>query len=245
MKQLAKYADKQFNSLFESLSLYELTSDPETLHRIRVELKKIKSLFRLINYCTKNFHASEEYLPLKKIFTEAGMIREVDVAKELFAEYKIKMIHYEKKIYDQVKLVSVFRKNISSYKEAVIKKQNEIKKYFDGINSNCFGKYILSRKLKLQKQFYPEPAVEKLHKSRKIIKEIIYLSGISRWRKKNLIPHYDKAQELIGSWHDKIFLLNLLKELNIDFHKKDIKMLESKCQNDLNILKKMIPDSFK
>ncbi|MBK8551588.1 MAG: CHAD domain-containing protein [Ignavibacteria bacterium] len=239
MKQLKKYADNQYRALTELLSVYELTMDQEVLHRIRVELKKIKAIFHLISYCTGKFNVSKEYSSLKIIFRKAGRIREIDVANKLYQDYHIKNIKGSK-TEDQDKLISEFRQNIPVYKKTVTGSHKKLEKYFERVNSDCYKKYLNIKKEELQKQIYPLMIESKLHKSRKIIKEIYYLSGISRWRKNNLDPFYNEVQDIIGKWHDKQMLMSLIHKHDADSSGNVVKKLNLKSRSDLKTIEKLI-----
>lgn len=243
MKQLKKYSDNQFRILTELLSVYELTMEREVLHRIRVQLKKIKAIFHLISYCTGSFNVSKEYSSLKKIFREAGRIREIDVSNKLYQDYHIKNIK-ENKTEDQHILISEFRQDIPGYKKTVNGSHKKVEKHFERVNSICYKKYLNIKKEELQKQIYPLLIESELHKSRKIIKEIYYLSGISRWRKNNIDPFYNEVQDVIGKWHDKKVLLDRISENKLDPTGNISKKLNLKSRNDLRVIEKLIKDFY-
>lgn len=244
MEEIKKYANKQFLTLFEQLSLYEIKNDEEILHKVRVSLKKIKAVFRLISFCSNGFYLQKEYIQLKKIFREAGKIREFDEACKLLNEYNVSNIQAVWDTKERVRLISEFILNIPGYKE-IISLQSEIpENHFENISSNCLSKFISAKKEELQNNIYPLLIESKLHKSRKIIKDIIYLSSISRLRKKNLNPLYDEIQELIGKWHDKIILLDWIKEKNMDPGGIIAKKLNYKTRSDLKAIGKLIMDLY-
>jgi CHAD domain-containing protein len=245
LKQLRKFGDNRFKSLADLLEKYETNPDKDILHRVRLELKKIRALYNLIDYCSKNFNAAEKFIPLKKIFNDAGKIRDIDIANKLFLEYHIKFIHHETDIVMQAKLISNFRKNIPHYKKSIAKNQKSSEKYFEKMNADCFKKYIDIQNDKLQKQIYPKLNESGLHKVRKKIKEIIYLSSISIRNSKDMISFYDNIQDVIGIWHDKKVLLELLKKQVFDSQKNVIEKLELQCATDLKILEEMISNFYK
>lgn len=237
MKQLNKYASVRFGKMLNLLDRYDKTPTEEILHNVRVELKKIKALFNLINFCSKKFNVSKEYLSLREIFREAGKIREIEVMNKLFLEYQIKHISEEIKTVKHNLLISNFRKNISRYKKMIAAIKSNIAKHLEKVNSDCFKKYSETRISKLNKQIFPVLIESGLHNVRKIIKEIIYIESIRRWNKKNADPFYEEIQSLIGSWHDKQMLIKFLEEQYPDTQRKSIDTLKSKCRTDMkNIL---------
>ncbi len=244
MRELKKYTDKQFITLLEQLSLYELNADEEVLHRIRVALKKIKTIFHIISFCSKNFDAHKEFSPLKKIFKDAGNIREIDVTEKLLKEYNIKSNFESTNAGKREKLTSVFRKNIPVYKKFIFDVNIIAGKHFVRVSTGCFREFINLRKSELQGNVYPLLVESNLHKSRKIIKDIIYLSALSRWRKKNLNPLYDEMQEVIGKWHDKIMLMCIIKENNYDPSGKVRRKLNLKTVSDLKNIESMVKNIY-
>lgn len=240
MKLIKKYASDRFDKLINLLDRYDKTPTEEILHNIRVELKKIKALFHLINFCSKKFNVSKEYRSLREIFREAGKIREMEVLNKLFLEYQIKPVNEEIKSGKQNLLVSNFRKNISRYKRMTAAIPNSIDKHSEKVNSSCLKKYSEVKKEKLNKQIFPILIIAELHNIRKIIKEIIYITGISRWSRKKLDPFYEDIQNLIGSLHDKQMLLKLLEEQFPGSHGESIIRLKSKCKTDIKNIILMI-----
>ncbi len=232
-------------TLFEQLSLYEISNDEEILHKVRVSLKKIKAVFRLISFCSKNFNVQKEFALLKKIFREAGEIREFDEAFKLLKEYNLRNVKvvWDTKARDN--LMSEFILNIPGYKK-IISMQSAIPgNHSENISSGCLTKYINSKKEELQNNIYPLLIEHKLHKSRKLIKDIIYLSSITRIRNKNLNPLYNDIQEAIGKWHDKIILMNWIREKKMDPAGIITRKLNLKTSGDLNIIEKLINDLYR
>lgn len=245
MKQIKKYASVRFVKLLNLLDRYDKTPTEEILHNIRVELKKIKSLFHLINFCSKKFNVSKEYSSLREIFREAGKIREMEVLNKLFLEYHMESVNEEIKSGNHNLLVSNFRKNISKYKRMTATILNNIEKNLEKINSDCFKKYSEIKKEKLNKQIFPILIEAELHNMRKVIKEIIYIAGISSWSKKKLDPIYENIQNVIGSLHDKQMLLKLLEEQLPGSYEENINMLKSKCKTDMKNIILMISKFYK
>lgn len=240
MKQLIKYITNRFNLILSNLEKYNSIPEQEMLHIIRVELKKIKAIFNLINFCYQNFNASKEFKPLKEIFRTAGAIREVYLTKKLFLEYKIKFESEAVNDKTENELISGFIKNIPRYKKIVLKSFKNLEMHSGKVDSACLRIYLNLKKSELQKQIYPEINESNLHEERKIIKEIIYLTGISDRGRKNINPLYDEIQNTIGKWHDKHVLIKFLEEHFTDLHNNDIERMKSKCLVDVKNIKLMI-----
>ncbi|MDQ3021977.1 MAG: CHAD domain-containing protein [Bacteroidota bacterium] len=231
--------------MLDKLEEYESIPEQETLHNIRVELKKIKTIFHLINFCSKNFNASKEYKPLNKIFREAGKIRKVYLTEKLFLEHRIKFVKEATNINIENKLIYEFRQNISRYKNNIGKNYKSLEKNFYKVDINCYRKYLDIKKHKADITIYADTDESELHEARKIIKEIIYLSNISPSAKKNINPLYDEIQNVIGRWHDKQMLMKWLDKHYSASHDRDVEKLKSKCMIDLKEIKLMILKLYK
>ena len=73
------------------------------------------------------------------------------------------------------------------------------------------SKYLQRKKQELKPQLHPRPKMIIIHKVRKAVKEIIYLSKIQDTLKGKEAKFYDKVQDTIGQFHDKQVLLSLIK----------------------------------
>src|SRR5450432_3680523 len=76
-----KYFDKRWESLYKHFGLFFISQNPEELHRMRVEIKKINALLFFVQAGEKN--------SLKKIFKHDGLIRNTQVNLQLITNYKI------------------------------------------------------------------------------------------------------------------------------------------------------------
>ena len=239
MKLLIKYADKRFKSLHVHLDKYKQCVGIEDLHQIRVELKKIKTLFDLI---THDFKKSE-YKPLKNIFKNAGRIRETDVLHQLFRKYKLQQ--FEKSIkreaLERKSAIAAFRQKAKYYKKAVNHIQQRSKKYLIEINRGNLNKYVFKVEQKINKKLFSKYRLDELHKIRKQIKKIIYLSQVTDSKdisKKNKL--YDNLQNIIGQWHDKNVLIRLLQKNKGHSHKTVLGNLKLECNRDIKSIKSLI-----
>ena len=61
----------------------------DELHRFRVEIKKMKSLISLFSAASNNSALLKKIKPLKKIFKQAGVIRDAFIHLELVKQYHL------------------------------------------------------------------------------------------------------------------------------------------------------------
>jgi CHAD domain-containing protein len=226
------------------LEHYEQRTNPEILHRIRVELKKIKVLFHLVAFCSGNFNAKRAYKPLRKIFRKAGRIRKFDVVSRLLHEYKIDDVKQGilSEIQKKRKYITSFKNNIPDFQRIVRGYEKKIKKYFEQVHAECLKKYLLNKEYEVQKELFPRSHLRELHESRKLIKEIIYLSPLNKDASLDT-QYYYSIQDFIGSWHDKQTLMQLLRKKGCHLHLQIIKKLKAESKNDIKKLKLFIAET--
>lgn len=80
------YAQHQrlIKSLFGSARKF---CDVESIHNLRVEIKRLRALFNLIEWINPSFQARSELKELRKLFKAAGVIRDNHVQQELTAAW--------------------------------------------------------------------------------------------------------------------------------------------------------------
>lgn len=244
LKALQKYGHARFKHLQQQLKHYAQRTDPEILHRIRVELKKIKVLFHLVAFCPGNFNSKREYKPLRKIFRKAGHIRKVDVVSRLQHEYKTDDMKQDvlSETRKKRKYISSFKNNIPDFQRIIRKYDKKMKKYFKRTDAGCFKKYLLSKENEVEKKFSPRLRLRELHESRKLIKEIIYLSPLSKDVPVD-VKYYHSLQDIIGSWHDKQMFMQLVRKKRNRFHLQSIKKLKAESDKDIKKLKLFVTES--
>jgi len=241
MKRFTHYAKKRFNALSEQLVKYGESPEPEFLHKIRLEVKKIKAILNVTEFCVNGFNAHRHYLPSRSIFRKAGEIRQTDVLEELFRKYKINPRIVEKKAnLDSRKLISSFQKGSPAFISS-LEKQRNLSDSFKKVKHSCFRNYLNRKKLELQRQLYPQLNQRELHKTRKTIKEILYLSPITKKSNKKPDPYYDKLQVMIGEWHDKQIVVAML---NVNKNSSELRQLKAECHRDIKNIKKLIHEFY-
>ena len=236
MEKLLGYSRSRFKSLTKLLEKSKEGLNPQSIHRIRLELKKIKSVYCLLDFCVRRFNYSREYKPLRKMFRKAGDIRDYDVLHQLYVRYKIR--NYSKNISEKTnkknKRMAAFSQNAEGYIMDAEKQERRIKKYFKEFSSRDLEDYFLRIENKLSAKLFPQFREDDLHGLRKHCKEIIYLSEAGKDKKQLVrIKLYDKLQDIIGQWHDKRVLIDSLLKSKDDSYKKVIIKLKTDCINDI------------
>ncbi len=214
MSTLKKYTNKRFSHLKKLLTKYALDQDPETLHGIRVEIKKLKVILQLVNEYVKGFHSHRHFVPLRNIFRQAGQIREPQIFYELLLRYEIASVK-DSQIpgsANQAILSGKFQSEIPGYIRILKMRKEKLEKYLDKINPTQIRKYLKRKTKKLSDLLQHNLSGIALHKARKAVKEILYLGPITKNPNSSLNPFLDQIQELIGQWHDQQLLLEVLRK---------------------------------
>ncbi|MDG1276071.1 MAG: CHAD domain-containing protein [Algoriphagus sp.] len=199
------------DSLEQNLSAFITDQNPESLHRIRIDLKKIKALFSFAEYMNKEKYDAAK---LKPLFGEAGEIREMHLNIQLLSSAPqppkrlITQLKKEKNI-----LTQEFIENGSGYIKLV-------KDFKGGI---CFPE-IRWRKKRIIKYFKKEQKKtneilqnidrEGLHEYRKKIKKLVYVYNALPKKIQNKIDlneaEITKLQKRLGDWHDTYSAIHFL-----------------------------------
>jgi CHAD domain-containing protein len=240
MKEFVRYGDLHFKKLKKYLIEYKNLPQQETLHEVRVELKKLKVLFYLIEYCDESFNAKKEYKSLNKIFKKAGKIREIDVMESLIIKYNIKNIKGIASIKEKGKLINEFIERIPRFKDTALKKENDLKKYLAKVDEKCYLKYSKQKEKALKNELFPKINLKKLHVVRKKIKEIVYLKDLND-KENGKLKNLSKMENTIGSWHDKQMVLALLNKDNIKLHNLLVNKIKTEADKDIRVIKAILP----
>jgi len=236
---ITSYTKRRLKNLKRLLHSYPSLESPEILHQIRIEIKKIKAVLRLLNYNRKSFRNHNAYLPFRAIFRACGEIREPFVIQGLIN--KIKGINTPT-IVDQ-NLTSNFNNHLSTYIRKIKKSEKIILLKTEKIKSSTYKDFLKKNKMELENLLYPTFLQRDLHKIRKLIKEIYYLSSI-RSKRKDIKSFYVTSADLIGNWHDKKIVIQILRK-SVPLETELIQKLKTESRSDIHALKKLVQNFYK
>lgn len=242
MKQLISYGRKRFKTLTRSLQSYGHLQDPEVLHEIRVEVKKIKVLLNLVNASEKKFKGHQQFIPFRTIFRRAGEIRQPEVVYKLLLRYQIGGVKDGQipKSGKSDKLILAFQRETSGFIETVKSQKKRIGRYVEKISKTDARKYLKKKRREVERLLFPSFRNENLHMARKITKEVIYLCWLDR--KLNQDTFYKDIEDIIGVWHDKQVLLPILRKAKA---MDEVTRLKESSKIDLRNLKKRVREYYK
>ncbi|MHA4847853.1 CHAD domain-containing protein [Flavitalea antarctica] len=236
MRPFEKFVYQQFRSLISHLEKWNISNEPETLHRIRVDIKKIKATFPVIDENKKDFKSNKRFRPLRQIFRSAGAIRDADVLIGLLEQYQIEA-NYDELIPGDIKeSIAAFNSALPVYIANVKRLWNKLKNDLKRVDRGELKRYVRRKKKEIELKLNPQPQMSSLHKTRKAIKEIIYLSEADDILKEKEKKFYDQMQDVLGELHDKEVLLELLRVKNNKTIVSQYKAIESACESDKKVI---------
>jgi len=204
------YTRSRFKRLKSLLKALQTSDDRETLHQVRIELKKIRALLRLVHFRNKKFRDHDVFKPLKQLHRRCGEIRDPQVIEMLIEEAgepgRDLVKEHQSRLAD-------FRNDIPAYLEAIRVHESDILKHVRRLKKKTYTKYLKERHRKLKKLVHPKIQKKELHETRKLVKEILFLTLIFK-KKKNINPFFQQSAELIGDWHDKAMVIQNLHKNN-------------------------------
>lgn len=243
MKTLTKYLRKRKATIDFILRKPSENYQPNTFHKLRVEIKKLNSIFDLINCCASNFRRKATYKPYKIIFRKAGKVRDLQIEDEMLKNY------FEKKyIKDYRKILKTLRlkaeKDFFSLLNKKImrklnKKHQSIIPHLREIDNKKIAIYLEKKENQIKELLYREiNQTEQIHQLRKELKVLNYNKAITSKEKHST---QDVLPELLGKWHDcQVMIKHLKKTLNrrkLDKNEEDqLKIIQSKIINKRNTL---------
>jgi len=231
MRRFEKFAWQHFNSLNEHLEAYGDKKESEALHKIRVDIKKIKSILVFANDQVKGFRAHKNYIPFRNIFRRAGEIREPEVVSRLLLAHNITGVHDQSIDGNSSDLVERFCEDIPAFIYAVNKQWTKLKSVFSKLKAKDLENFLRKTRKDIKSKLYPKPDMDLIHSVRKSIKAFIYLSEADHQDKKKLMRFYKKEVEAIGELHNRQVLLNLITKQNGRADRTAIKKIHQECSD--------------
>ena len=232
MQALKKFAKTRYSHTQGFLEDYHNFQLIESLHVIRVEIKKIKAVLGVIHFSNKKFDNHKQFVPLRNIFRKAGAIREPELLLKILMRFEIhgpEPVELSK----GPALIAEFKTDIPFFLEVLNKSSKKVLPAADQVSKRVFEKF-LSRKVKtIRSMLYPSNSRKEIHTIRKAIKNLLYLSAVNNFLKKRERTFFTYMETAIGNLHDKQVLLAMLKKKKIKADEFLIKSIKSECAKDL------------
>jgi CHAD domain-containing protein len=229
-----KYFHKRREAIQTQLSDFHKYRDPESIHHLRVEIKKIFALLALLKFCSGRQRFMRQKEAIQKLFKEAGNIRDAQVNLALVSAQGSRNRSYEDQ---QRSFIKASEKEFCSFIPFHLRNAGRsfafISSRLSDIRQEClFGFY--EREIKKTRMALADPGNAKgLHKCRKRLKNMIYIQDLlNKPQKKKLgirFSYLHRLEEAISKWHDAAVTIEVLK--NTPFQKNQLlSTLQTQCE---------------
>lgn len=217
MNLLQQYADKQVHTATQLLNNYITDSNQETLHQLRVTLKKLKAVLQYLRSVhTSKTKKSKQSLQL--LFHAAGAVRELQLRKQWLQVNKYEtLIAAAQLTHQQQDEENLFIERSEDWHAILKKLKAKLHRLTADADHEQLLKYILPLKEEIE-QFSFSGTTTDWHAFRKQVKQLLYAQHwITDTEKLKLLPvkeskRLDVVQQQIGNWHDLVDLFNWLQE---------------------------------
>lgn len=242
---ITDYFTKQLNGIEFILSKPHHQISEEDIHKLRVAIKRIKSLAELIHFCIPAFKRKKFVARYNKIFSSAGKVRELQL--EISMLKKLQLSGTLKNYYRWLKKELKKKKRFFfSFANAAMvarlqKKSQIMLPFFDVVFYHELNSFFEEKSNETRRLMETNPLKKKeVHKLRKILKEFYYSLSIFG-AKNDQIKKIDNIQELLGEWHNNVVLQGYLQKAVHSGHldhkeKKIIALVKDKISTQTRVL---------
>lgn len=215
-KEEKKYINKKWKGLKARIQTFLTTSDQQELHRFRVQVKKLKALIQLLQSDKKNDQLLQDFKPVKRIFRQAGNIRNAYVNLQLSEQYQLHSPAFtarQQQIMEQgsIEFKTKSFKHIKKLKRTHKRINRDVHRLDDKAIQQFYKDNLTEIEAFLQNIVFDE----QLHDCRKKIKLLLYnqkLAGSTLPKALRLNADYlNQLQDSIGRWHDNALAIDLFK----------------------------------
>jgi CHAD domain-containing protein len=201
----------------KSLKVFRKKQDKEALHKLRVEVKKMKAALLLQSGSFSDEKLPPEFEETRKVFKAAGKIREADINVKLLEEHHITDKKIKKKLQEIVKKKGKeFHEKVDAHLEKVHKHISFFLRRFYDLPDRKIERLFSKELHGLAEASQVRLGPVQLHDCRKKLKNLLYVHASllpSTVKKMKINTFYlKKLEETIGEWHDVIIIVDLLKE---------------------------------
>jgi CHAD domain-containing protein len=235
-KTLQKYFRESAATVDKSLKAFKKKRDMEALHKLRVEVKKMKAVLLLQSGSFDDGKLPVEFGEIKKVFKAAGKIREAGINIELLETHRVADKKIKKELKEIVKKKGAdFRENVSAYLRKLHKTVPMFLRKFSNLPEGKIIRLFSNALRSLAASSQVRMGSVQLHDCRKQLKNLLYIhSSLSPAMIKKMkvnIFYLKKLEEMIGEWHDVIIVIDLLKEQGYSEKEMPGKLLAEKVRS--------------
>ncbi|HYK76352.1 MAG TPA: CHAD domain-containing protein [Daejeonella sp.] len=223
MKQKAskKHLNRIWKKTLYHLDRITILRNQEDIHQFRVNIKKIRAILTLFSQTPKNKDLLSYLKPVKKIFKQAGKIREADIHLQMAKEHHFKLPRFTR---EQQELMYTelhdFCMNKKRFKKVLKRSKKAIDKNLFSTPTKDMIKFYQSQLNQITLILAKRQFNKKMHDCRKQIKNLLYSYKVAEEPIAKKIrlnqPYLDQLQEKLGQWHDAVLSLQLFSGLRLN-----------------------------
>lgn len=216
------------------LRKFEKYQKPENIHQLRVNIKKLRSIFSFLRKTGSNVHFPKKIC--RKLFQNAGNLRQMHLNQELIEQYPELSSLAE---YVEIKdLEAEFIRKMPKYNQSIVQVMGFLRLKFKLPKKKKIKKYFLKELLKAYGHLEQSSNDRALHHFRMQIKKLMHIYEFLPLNIQKVLPlnvvYIDELQNQIGIWHDLSAVIEYFENIeNLPSEFEIIKVKEQKAKADL------------
>ncbi|HET6252665.1 MAG TPA: CHAD domain-containing protein [Puia sp.] len=242
-KKQRKYLAQKGQRWLDELVAFDESHDEESLHKLRLEIKKIRALVRLFEN-VRGKRLAKDFRPLKKVFKQAGVIRDtrsevnlLEARQLLSPEFKDRRLHQIQAATDN------FARHFPDYRKKGKKAARQLLADVHSIRSMKIRRWIAEEMI--QVGILLTKTGDDLHMARKKIKTLLYVEKILPKGLADQLclnrDYLDRLQDAIGKWHDDLVAAADLHHENADGEK----LMRQECREKEQAIRVLAGDFWR
>jgi CHAD domain-containing protein len=239
-KRIIGYIEERFGRIRQFHTDFSIARQQADLHQFRVEIKKLRTVTRLLDHCLEGKQASTELQPLRALFKEAGDIRSIHIEIGILEKYSSGVSGLARQKQKSLDMLSErFIRKAGLHDEVFDKVETEIRDLVQDLEEDEVIEYIEKLLVKSAKNLQNPEEKEKIHKARSLMKIVLYTTVlVNRNIREELgidTGYINSLQEVIGHWHDADIALEALGS-----HSSITKKILNSMEDEANELSRQV-----
>ena len=220
-ESISAYHDERWRDMNKALRQVGKKADEVSVHRARVEIKKITALYQFIESCEQDMDSRRELKPLRKIFRLLGRIRDHHRALALCRKYKVGTVIFRKEAKEIQKIPAKIKARVEKHKDDLKKIKKKNARRLRRSNSTLWKSYLHKKQEAISRIVAAHPPVEELHQARRSVKYLLYDTHLSGGNAEDIVKpadaeRLDRLQDAIGDWHDLLIFAERLRQIDYE-----------------------------
>jgi len=227
------YFNDQWDEMTDHLKKFIENGEQEELHLFRVQVKKLRAMFELLDINSAKNPLQSDFKPVRKIFKRCGEIRNAFINLQYGQRFQFKNEDFfMNHLYEIEKGTNEVKEFGKQYLKAIKLAHDDIDGDLQHVGNKDIVEFYKNRLYNIGSFLENLQFNDELHATRKQIKTLIYNRKLAQnaLDGKLLISndYLDKLQTLIGDWHDNVLALELFSSAG--FNSKPV-IAKIKSQN--------------